>query len=240
MNPGCDNSDRKLPGFGIGRAPSGTGSPAPRPVPGISPDSAAPTSGFPDPLFEPSKDWLDKVAQGDRDAAAQFIARCGPLIRRRVRGKLRASMRRLYDSEDILSTVGRRLDAYVNARKFEARSSDEFWGLVLKIAQNSIIEKARTVKGLEAKEGEDSPLAHAILRRMRDAERMNPAASDLVVDELLDMVTDETDREILTLWLLDTPQQQIALATNISYDALRKRWQRIRESLRKSIEGNAE
>lgn len=149
-------------------------------------------------------------------------------------------MRRIYDSEDILSTVGRRLDAYVCARKFEARSSAEFWGLVLKIAQNSIVEKARTVKGLEAKEGEDSPLAHAILRRMRDAERVNPAASDLVLDELLDMVTDPTDREILTLWLLDTPQQQIALATNISYDALRKRWQRIRETLRKSIEGNAE
>lgn len=197
-------------------------------------------SSFPDPAFEPSKDWLDKIAKGDREAAAQFIARYGPLIRRRVRGKLRASMRRLYDSEDILSTVGRRLDAYVHARKFEARSSDEFWGLVFKIAQNSIIEKARVVKGLEAKEGEDSPLAHAILRRMRDAERMNPAASDLILDELLDMVTDETDREILTLWLLDTPQQQIALATNISYDALRKRWQRIRESLRKSIEGNAE
>ena len=235
MNPVCDNSDQNSLGRGAGRVTSGSAAPESHANRPLSVEFPSPQR-YPDAGFEPSAAWLEQLANGDRGAAAEFITRCGPLIRRRVRGKLRASMRRLFDSEDILSTVGRRLDAYVNARQFEARSSGEFWALVFRIAQNSIVEKARAVKSLEAKEGEDSPLAHAILRRVRQAERADPAASDFVIDQLLDRVENPIDREIVTLWLLDLPQQQIAEVTGLSYDLVRKRWQRTREELRAFIE----
>ncbi len=56
---------------------------------------------------------LDRVRGGDREASAEFISRYGPRIRRRVRGKLSPAMRRLFDSQEILATVARRLDQMV-------------------------------------------------------------------------------------------------------------------------------
>ena len=56
---------------------------------------------------------VSRMAAGDREAVGTFLSLYGPMIRRRVRGKLRMSVRRLFDSQDILSTVGRRLDTIV-------------------------------------------------------------------------------------------------------------------------------
>src|SRR5690606_30935513 len=107
----------------------------------------------------PAAALLERMRRGDRDAAAEFLVGYGPLIRRRIRGKLGAAMRRLFDSQEILSTVGRRLDAFVNAGRLEATTTPQLWGLVIRIAENALIEKARVVQSLKAREGEDSPFA---------------------------------------------------------------------------------
>src|SRR5262245_43990251 len=68
---------------------------------------------------------LARMRAGDRQAAAVFITRYESKIRRRVRGKLSLSMRRIFDSQDIVSTLGRRLDLYVRSGKLEAQSEQQ-------------------------------------------------------------------------------------------------------------------
>ena len=57
-------------------------------------------------------DLLARIRAGDRDAAAAFLDRYGPLVRRRVRGKLGQQMRRVFDSQDLWSTLARRFDRF--------------------------------------------------------------------------------------------------------------------------------
>src|ERR1051325_8138362 len=56
---------------------------------------------------------LERMKRGDRVAAAEFIADNASRIRRRFRGKLGPDVRRLFDSQDLVSTVSRRLDTII-------------------------------------------------------------------------------------------------------------------------------
>lgn len=175
---------------------------------------------------------LERMRRGDRDAAAEFLVGYGPLIRRRIRGKLGAAMRRLFDSQEILSTVGRRLDAFVNAGRLEATTTPQLWGLVLRIAENALVEKARVVRSLNAREGEDSPFAQQVLRRMEHADARTRDGAELELDAALRSLHDGVDREILSLWLLGNQLNHIAEHVDLAPTAVRKRWEKIRHHLR--------
>jgi RNA polymerase sigma factor (sigma-70 family) len=176
------------------------------------------------------------MGRGDRQALGEFLSRYGPLIRRRVRGKLRASVRRLYDSQDILSTLSRRLDAYVRNGKFQARSEDEFWGMIFKVAQNSMAEKARLVDALETKEGEDSDFATWMLGRLNSPpESENAPGSSLDLDDMLDVLQTDEDRTIVRLWATGSNHVQIAAHLGLSETAIRQRWSRIRLVLQEGL-----
>ncbi len=175
---------------------------------------------------------LDRVRHGDREASAQFISRYGPRIRRRVRGKLSPAMRRLFDSQEILATVARRLDRMVAAGRLRATSDGEVWSLVFTIADRSLIEKARLFRTLQAKEGEDSPLALSILSRLQRAEQSDPDAPFLEIDRAFQSLGDRLDRQILSLWLMGRGAASIAAAVDMEPASVRKRWERIRGQLR--------
>jgi DNA-directed RNA polymerase specialized sigma24 family protein len=180
---------------------------------------------------------VERMAAGDREAVAAFISRYGPMIRRRVRGKMRSSVRRLFDSQDILSTVGRRLDQIVSQRRVTARTGGEFWSLVSEIALHSLVEKSRIVDALAAKEGEDSGFAAMMLGRLREAERSTgDAGAEIAFDDLLAPLTSEQDRTIAMLWSIGLSHAQIAAHLGANEDYVRQRWCRIREMLRASIQ----
>jgi DNA-directed RNA polymerase specialized sigma24 family protein len=179
------------------------------------------------------------MGTGDREALGQFLTQYGPLIRRRVRGKLRASMRRLFDSQDILSTLSRRLDSYVRDGKFQARSEEEFWSMVFTVAHNSVAEKARIVESLRVKEGEDSVFAGWMLGRMRTPESppAEEAGPSLEFDDVLAMLKSEQDRTITRLWATGSNLAQIAAHLGVGESLVRQRWHRIREVVRTEVEG---
>lgn len=145
-------------------------------------------------------------------------------------------MRRLFDSQEILSTLGRRLDRFVHGRQITAASVPELWALVLKIADNSLLEKARVYRALQRKEGEDSPLAASVLRSLREAEKRDSGAPELEISDALRSLDDQLDREILSLWLSGFRHVHIARSLGIEPTAVRKRWQKIREHLRVRFE----
>ncbi len=175
---------------------------------------------------------LDRVRNGDRTATAELIGRYGPRIRRRIRGKLPADMRRLFDSQDILSTVARRLDIMVAFGKLNASSNGQVWNLVDKIAEHSLIEKARAFRTQQAREGSDGPAAEYARDRSDDAQRAAPDDREMDLNWALGTAGDRVDREILSLWLKGNEPTTIAAAVEMPPATVRKRWERIRGRLK--------
>jgi DNA-directed RNA polymerase specialized sigma24 family protein len=174
---------------------------------------------------------LPRMRDGDREAAADFMTRYASRIQRRIRGKLSPAMRRIYDSQDILSTVSRRLDVYVRAGKLEALSADQFWALVLRMANNAVVDKARVFRRLEHIEGSDGPLARQIRQRLNDAEARRRDGAAIEIERAMRLFDDPIDRDILSSWLMGTPHSVTADAIGLSAAAVRKRWQGIRGRL---------
>src|SRR5437870_646655 len=66
----------------------------------------------PGPSVRPrnSGDPLEMVRRGDRASIARFVLSNGPLIRMRLRDRLGGKVRRVFDSDDLIATVARRMD----------------------------------------------------------------------------------------------------------------------------------
>jgi RNA polymerase sigma-70 factor (ECF subfamily) len=182
---------------------------------------------------------LMRLRAGDRAAAAEFISRFGPRIRRRIRGQLAPAMRRLFDSQDILSTLGRRLDAWIAGNQLQAVTASQLWALVFRIADNALIEKARVFRSLQAREGEDSPFAQGILRRLEQREKAEPDGALIEIDVAINALDDATDRDILALWLMGNQHKHIAESVGLPAPTVRKRWEKIRGQLRVLYEAGA-
>jgi DNA-directed RNA polymerase specialized sigma24 family protein len=160
----------------------------------------------------------------------------GPLLRRRVRGKLGAAMRRLFDSQEILSTVGRRLDRYVRVGGLEADSPGQLLQLVFRMAEGAVIDKVRVFQRLERVEGEDSQFAQQVSSRLQDAESDQSDGAVLSLDGALRTLTSDIDRQILTMWLNGIQHSVIAWDLGMTPAAVRQRWKTIRDRLKESMQ----
>lgn len=180
---------------------------------------------------------LSRLRAGDREAAAEFALRYGPRIRRRVAGKLGPRMRRIFDSQDILSTVLRRFDNYVQKREFDSATEEQLLALVVRIAENAVIDKARIVQRLERAESADGEIARALLDRLREpgADPDDASAVDRFLDRAFDALDNPIDRQILWFWLAGRKHSDAAEYLDIPPDRVRKRWERIRASLGESL-----
>ena len=175
---------------------------------------------------------IRRMRAGDREAAAAFVMRYSSRIRRRIRGKLNPSMRRVFDSQDILSTVGRRLDSFVQSGRMDAASEGQLWSLMFTIANNAVVEKSRQFRRLRRLEDADCGFARELTDRQRRSERRASAAPPIEVGEAISLFDDKIDKQILSLWLSDTRQCDIARRIDLAPTAVRKRWQKITTRLR--------
>jgi DNA-directed RNA polymerase specialized sigma24 family protein len=188
------------------------------------------------PAPVPVTELLTRMREGDRDAAASFLANYGDLIRRRVRGKLGASVRRMFDSMDILSTIGRRFDRYVRDGKLQAIDEPQLWSLLFRMAEAAVIDKVRIVKRLQIAEGEDGAIARELLARIEAAERHENDGAEIILEKALAALRSDDDRTVLTLWLADWPLFRIAEAMGIAPATARQRWHSIRVLLKEKLE----
>ncbi len=178
------------------------------------------------------------MRSGDREAVGLFVEAYGPFVRRRVRGKLGPSMRRLFDSQEILSTLSRRLDRYVRSGRLQASTEPQLWALVFKMVDAALIDKVRIIRRLRHAEGEDSEFARTWLSRIDRAARSTSPDGDgveLEIDAALRLLPNAVDRQILSLWLMGNSHRVIGGYLGISADATRQRWQAIRERLRTAL-----
>jgi len=189
------------------------------------------------PAIPPGTDieaLLLRMRAGDREAAAMFLKRYESRIRRRVHGKLGTSIRRLYDSLEIMSTVGRRLDRYVLSGRVRADDEKQVLKLLFKIADRAMIDKARVFKRLQTIEGEDGEFAHQMGARLHQADQDDGV--ELEIDNCLRALPDQKDRHILSLWLTGESHGGIARLVELAPTAVRKRWEGIKEQLKVRFE----
>lgn len=202
-----------------------------------SPEAARPDAGA---GGQPSADLefdalLARMRTGDREAAAEFVTRYGARVRRRIRGKLSQPMRRVFDSQELMATLARRLDAYVRAGRLAVASGGQFWALVFRIAEHAVVDKTRIFRRLQTTEAEDGAFAQGLLERLRRAEERGQDGAELELEKAFRMLRDATDRTILSLWLADTPHTVTAECVGLSPAAVRQRWQVIRKELRSRL-----
>ncbi|MFN0010472.1 MAG: RNA polymerase sigma factor [Phycisphaerales bacterium] len=173
---------------------------------------------------------LERVQRGERGALPEFVLRFGPLIRRRVRGKLSPQMRSTYDSTDVLATLLRRLDKFVKPEDLRATDEREVWMLLLKVIQGALSDQQRRLARRTRAE-------HAWVRAVGTAPGTlsDPATWDADcgsdAEALLAQLTDPIDREIVDLRVRGMELQVIATRLGLSAGAVRARWLRIRARL---------
>lgn len=175
---------------------------------------------------------LERIRAGDRVAAARFMEEHADLLRRRFRQRLGPSMRRLFDSQDLFSTVLRRVDRAVAEGQVRAESQDQLMAYVHAIAQNSLVDRIKLVRRLQRSDAADLAVSQELLTRIEQAE--GDAWPD-VLSRAHEALETPLDREILALWLQDVPLSGIATIVQMEPAATRKRWQRIRERLKEHL-----
>jgi DNA-directed RNA polymerase specialized sigma24 family protein len=160
-----------------------------------------------------------------RAAAATFLLRHQALIRRRLRHKLTASARTLFDSEDLFSTVARRIDQEVERQRLDILDERHFWALIRRIGENCITDRIREDAAWRQAQG---PLAITPSDHVNDPE----VESSRGLASVAISAANQSERQMLLLWLFGAPMAAIGSVLGISEGAARKRWQRYRDRTR--------
>jgi DNA-directed RNA polymerase specialized sigma24 family protein len=172
---------------------------------------------------------LARMQAGDRDAAAEFIARFGQRIRRRIQGRLRPDARRLFDSLEIVSTLARRLDVLVESGKLRAATEPQLWALVFTMAENAAIDSNRRFIRLRSLESAGTRARSS--GNAAEGPAIGSTDQFAELDRAFSALSDKTDREILAFWLQDTPHLVTARLVGLTPAAVRKRWETIKRRL---------
>ncbi len=77
------------------------------------------------------------VVMGDRSAAAEFIRRNEGVIRARYRWKIRRQPERIADTDDLLSTVFRRVDRFVAGGRLSASGPGRLFEFINRVADRA-------------------------------------------------------------------------------------------------------
>jgi len=118
---------------------------------------------------------------------------------------------------------------------------DQLWGLVFRIAENSVVDKGRIYQRLRSVEARDSGFADGLRRRLQTADAQRVAGGgDLELDLLLRRLPEPLDREILTQWLRGLSHELIAQDLDLKPAMIRKRFERIKRHLRRELGGDSD
>jgi hypothetical protein len=150
-------------------------------------------------------------------------------IRAIARRKLTANARQVCDSEEVVSSVLRRLDTMAMRGSFRPHSEAELWGLIRAIARNTAVSKTQLIERTRALICEEGDYAHLFL------ERLNACAGDdevtLLVQRMLLSLKDPIDRQLLVLVMRGAAHRAIGGLLGISEEASRRRWKDVRDDL---------
>lgn len=200
-------------------------------VSGRKPVEAVPLSG------REVEDLLVRLRAGDRNAAAAFIERNREIIRQRFRRKLGRAMRRVVDSYDVVSTIARRLDTMLTRGGLGFENERQLWGLVMRLGDRAVADKARLLARLKRAEQEERDWADTLAAAIERSQSDGEAELSQLLDRAFGALENDVDRTILAQWLHGHSQAQMAVLLEMEAGLVRKRWERIRACLRAALGG---
>lgn len=176
----------------------------------------------------PLEDLAARVRAGDRSAAAVVVIRYGPMFRQRIRRKLSRAVRTLFDSEDVVASVARRLDQGIADGRVHIADGEHLLALIQRMIQTTVVDKSRIASRLRVVEGPDSEWARVYRRR---AEKRDELLGDETLECAIRSLDGQSEQLQLSLWLRGEPHQVAADRLGISAALARKRWENIRHKL---------
>lgn len=169
----------------------------------------------------------------NREQLAAFVLEHSDRVRAIARRKIRTSARSAFGSEDVLSTVLRRLDVLAAEGLVRAKSEAQLWALVRSVAENVSLERVRLLESTLNRTGEDADFWSQIHRDFRRTKRDEGAFVRLY--ELLLMLENQDQRQLFMLRLRGASHKVIAQQLGITSDAVRQRWHAVVVQLRSQI-----
>lgn len=177
-------------------------------------------------------DLIARMRRGDRESVGVLIEHYGDRILRHVRMRMSPSVRRVYDSLDVMGSLSRRLDKAISNKQVDFQNERALWGYLRTVAEHVVIDHARVVTRLARVESSDQAIAERLLAQRSRLEGMPHEQIDSQwLNVVIESVEDPTDRFILCSWLAGRQHAQTAIALGISAESVRTRWRRLRARL---------
>lgn len=178
-------------------------------------------------------DQASATSDEGRASLAQFILSRERQIRALAARKLTPSTRSVFDSEDVMASVLRRVDDLARNGRLRPGNESELWGLVQAIATNTALNKTRLIARFRKWLAEDSDYAHFFMGMCRSCSDDDEIT--LVMYRLAAALDDRTDRQVFLLRLRGASHRAVAGVLETSEEAARKRWERICQQLREQF-----
>jgi DNA-directed RNA polymerase specialized sigma24 family protein len=164
-----------------------------------------------------------------RDQVAAFLVANGDQIRLLARKKLTKKTRSTYDSEDVLSSVFRRIDDLAANGTLRPRSDQELWGLIHTITHHAAVSRTRLMERATALSVEDG----GYVRHLIDC--LSYCGSDdaamLLIHRMAACLHDSAERQLFYLRVRGANHRGAAAVLGITEVAVRRRWTVARDRL---------
>ena len=161
----------------------------------------------------------------------QIINEDADALRSRIHARLPNRARSVADTEDVLSTVSRRVVNAISAGMLRASERREIAAYLHRVLEEAVREKSRRGGRLQSREA----IAAERAAEFKNESEECPSAQiqrQEAFRALAARITDRIDREIALRRAMGQSHDQIALRLSISPDSVRKRWSRLLERFR--------
>ena len=189
-----------------------------------------------DRLFEsPLTETQRAVRRGDREAVARVLIRDRARLERRIRLRLSARTRRLFNTLDIFSTLMHRLDQRLASRDMSFDTPAAVIAYALKMADHIVIDRARTARAIENAEQHDRRLALVLSKKVETLDSLSDSEFESMLRDVASGL-DEDDRFLLWSWLSGRAHTETADLLGKSASHIRWRWKRLRKTLEDQLQ----
>jgi DNA-directed RNA polymerase specialized sigma24 family protein len=190
------------------------------------------------PMPSDSTGALKTILEGDspenvRRAIAEYVLENGGIVRAIARRNLTTNTRAVHDSEDVLSSVLRRLDTLAADGSLRLSSERDLWAYISVIARNTAVSKTRLIEIARSYLTEDGAFAYEVVRRL-NACRGDEEAT-ILMHRMMGSLKDPIDRQVFALRYRGASHAAIGNLLGTTEEASRQRWRKICQHLRSTF-----
>jgi DNA-directed RNA polymerase specialized sigma24 family protein len=175
-----------------------------------------------------------RLAPMSREAVASFLMSREDKLRAIARSRLSRSAQGANDSEDVFSSVLRRVDLMASKGNVRPRSEAELWALAERIAMNNAISRTRLAKQFVTHIANDPVFIGLITERFAHCGSDDEAT--LLKHRATTAIKNGDDRHLFLLRLKGVSYRVIAKHLGITEDTARWRWARVVKLVREFFE----